>query len=168
MPPTPEPSDALVFFGATGDLAYKEGDYIVIPRVLGEAVGLSPLLVLFSIPSVAILFGGFAVLMVFPVLFAVPYVQRSTLFKIAIATAVAAGIALLLAVARRIPFNDRFVLAGRWPKEGDPALASSLAGRRLEADREAAAALRLDACDGLHRRSRRAPLDDDRAARRPA
>ena len=41
------------------------------------------------------------------------------------------AIALLLAVARRIPFNDRFVRAGRWPQEGDPALASSLAGRRL-------------------------------------
>ena len=41
------------------------------------------------------------------------------------------GIALLLAVARRIPFNDRFVRAGRWPKEGDPALSNSLAGRRL-------------------------------------
>jgi hydroxypyruvate reductase len=41
------------------------------------------------------------------------------------------GIALLLAVARRIPFNDRYVRAGRWPKEGDPALAASLAGRRL-------------------------------------
>jgi hydroxypyruvate reductase len=41
------------------------------------------------------------------------------------------AIALLLAVARRIPFNDRYVRAGRWPKEGDPALSSSLAGRRL-------------------------------------
>jgi lactate dehydrogenase-like 2-hydroxyacid dehydrogenase len=41
------------------------------------------------------------------------------------------ALGLLLAVARRIPFNDRFVRAGRWPKEGDPALASSLAGRRL-------------------------------------
>ena len=41
------------------------------------------------------------------------------------------ALALLLAVARRIPFNDRFVRAGRWPLEGDPALASSLAGRRL-------------------------------------
>ena len=39
--------------------------------------------------------------------------------------------ALLLAVARRIPFNDRFVRAGRWPKEGDPALSNSLAGRRV-------------------------------------
>jgi predicted PurR-regulated permease PerM len=42
-------------------------DYIVIPRVLGEAVGLSPLLVLFSITSVAILFGGFAVLLAIPI-----------------------------------------------------------------------------------------------------
>jgi hydroxypyruvate reductase len=41
------------------------------------------------------------------------------------------ALALLLAVARRIPFNDGFVRAGRWPEEGDPALASSLAGRRL-------------------------------------
>jgi hydroxypyruvate reductase len=41
------------------------------------------------------------------------------------------GIALLLAVARRTPYNDRYVRSGRWPKEGDPALASSLAGRRL-------------------------------------
>ena len=42
-------------------------DYIVIPRVLGEAVGLSPLLVLFAITSVAILFGGFAVLLAIPI-----------------------------------------------------------------------------------------------------
>ena len=41
------------------------------------------------------------------------------------------AMALLLAVARRIPFNDRFVRAGRWPKEGDPALSNSLAGRRV-------------------------------------
>jgi lactate dehydrogenase-like 2-hydroxyacid dehydrogenase len=41
------------------------------------------------------------------------------------------GIALLLAVARRIPFNDRYVRAGHWPKAGDPALSNSLAGRRL-------------------------------------
>jgi hydroxypyruvate reductase len=41
------------------------------------------------------------------------------------------AIALLLAIARRIPFNDRYVRAGRWPKEGDPALSNSLAGRRL-------------------------------------
>ena len=41
-------------------------DYIIIPRVLGEAVGLSPLLVLFSITSVALLFGEFAVLLAIP------------------------------------------------------------------------------------------------------
>jgi predicted PurR-regulated permease PerM len=41
-------------------------DYIVIPRVLGDAVGLSPLLVLFSITSVALIFGEFAVLLAIP------------------------------------------------------------------------------------------------------
>ena len=41
-------------------------DYIIIPRVLGEAVGLSPLLVLFSITSVALIFGEFAVLLAIP------------------------------------------------------------------------------------------------------
>ena len=41
-------------------------DYIVIPRVLGEAVGLSPLTVLVAVTSVAILFGGFAVLLAIP------------------------------------------------------------------------------------------------------
>jgi predicted PurR-regulated permease PerM len=41
-------------------------DYIVIPRVLGEAVGLSPLLVLVSVSAVALLFGEFAVLLAVP------------------------------------------------------------------------------------------------------
>ena len=41
-------------------------DYLVIPRVLGEAVGLSPLVVLVSVSAVAILFGGFAVLLAIP------------------------------------------------------------------------------------------------------
>jgi predicted PurR-regulated permease PerM len=41
-------------------------DYIVIPRVLGEAVGLSPLLVLVSVAAVALVFGGFAVLLAIP------------------------------------------------------------------------------------------------------
>ena len=41
-------------------------DYIVIPRVLGDAVGLSPLLVLVSVTAAAILFGGFAVLLAIP------------------------------------------------------------------------------------------------------
>lgn len=41
-------------------------DYVVLPKVLGEATGLSPLVVLFSVSAVAILFGGFAVLLAVP------------------------------------------------------------------------------------------------------
>jgi predicted PurR-regulated permease PerM len=41
-------------------------DYIVIPKVLGDAVGLSPLLVLVAVTATAILFGGFAVLLAIP------------------------------------------------------------------------------------------------------
>jgi len=41
-------------------------DYLVIPNVLGDAVGLSPLLVLVSVTATAILFGGFAVLLAIP------------------------------------------------------------------------------------------------------
>jgi predicted PurR-regulated permease PerM len=41
-------------------------DYLIVPRVLGEAVGLSPLLVLFSVTAVGILFGGFAVVLAVP------------------------------------------------------------------------------------------------------
>ena len=41
-------------------------DYLVIPKVLGEAVGLSPLTVLVAVSAVAILFGGFAVLLAVP------------------------------------------------------------------------------------------------------
>src|SRR5215210_2266718 len=42
-------------------------DYLVIPRVLGEAVGLSPLLVLTSVAGVALLFGEFSVLLAIPI-----------------------------------------------------------------------------------------------------
>ena len=41
-------------------------DYLIVPRVLGDAVGLSPLLVLVSVTSVGILFGGFAVILAVP------------------------------------------------------------------------------------------------------
>ena len=41
-------------------------DYIVIPRVLGDAVGLSPLVVLVSVTACAVLFGEFAVLLAIP------------------------------------------------------------------------------------------------------
>ncbi len=41
-------------------------DYLIVPRVLGEAVGLSPLLVLVSVTTVGILLGGFAVVLAVP------------------------------------------------------------------------------------------------------
>jgi predicted PurR-regulated permease PerM len=41
-------------------------DYTVIPRVLGGAVGLTPLTVLVAVSTVAILFGAFAVLLAIP------------------------------------------------------------------------------------------------------
>lgn len=42
-------------------------DYAVIPKVLGHATGLSPLVVLFSVTAVGILFGGFYVLLAIPI-----------------------------------------------------------------------------------------------------
>ena len=42
-------------------------DYLVTPRLLGHAVGLSPLLILVSVLSVEVLFGGFAVLLAIPI-----------------------------------------------------------------------------------------------------
>jgi predicted PurR-regulated permease PerM len=42
-------------------------DYLVVPRVLGGAVGLPPLLVLVSVTAVGILFGGFAVILAVPI-----------------------------------------------------------------------------------------------------
>lgn len=41
-------------------------DYIVVPRVLGHAVGLTPLSVLVAVTAMGILFGGFAVLLAIP------------------------------------------------------------------------------------------------------
>jgi predicted PurR-regulated permease PerM len=41
-------------------------DYLIVPRVLGDAVGMSPLLVLISVTAVGILFGGFAVILAVP------------------------------------------------------------------------------------------------------
>jgi predicted PurR-regulated permease PerM len=42
-------------------------DYLILPRVLGGAVGLSPLLVLVAVSAVAILFGAVAVLLAVPI-----------------------------------------------------------------------------------------------------
>jgi hydroxypyruvate reductase len=41
------------------------------------------------------------------------------------------GMALLLDVARRVAYNDRYVRAGRWPADGDPVLSNSVAGKRM-------------------------------------
>ena len=41
-------------------------DYLVIPRVLGDAVGLTPLIVLFAVTACGLLFGGFAVILAIP------------------------------------------------------------------------------------------------------
>ena len=41
--------------------------YVVSPRVLGHSVGLSPLVVLVSVTTVGLLFGGFAVLLAIPI-----------------------------------------------------------------------------------------------------
>jgi predicted PurR-regulated permease PerM len=41
-------------------------DYVVIPRVMGHAVGLSPMLVLISVTAIGLLLGGFYVLLAIP------------------------------------------------------------------------------------------------------
>ncbi len=41
-------------------------DYLVIPRLLGDAVGLTPLVVLVSVTACGLLFGGFAVILAIP------------------------------------------------------------------------------------------------------
>ena len=42
-------------------------DYLIMPKVIGEAVGLSPLLVLVSVTAVGILFSGWAILFAVPI-----------------------------------------------------------------------------------------------------
>lgn len=42
-------------------------DYLVVPRVLGHSVGLSPLVVLVSVTTVGVLFGGYAVILAIPI-----------------------------------------------------------------------------------------------------
>src|SRR5918999_4239164 len=52
--------------GVAGLVVRLLEDYIVIPRVLGHAVGLTPLTVLVSVTAVGLLFGGFGVLLAIP------------------------------------------------------------------------------------------------------
>jgi predicted PurR-regulated permease PerM len=54
-------------------------DYLVIPHVLGDAVGLSPLLVIVSVGAAAILFGELAVLLAIPLAAVV-----ATLFEVVV------------------------------------------------------------------------------------
>jgi predicted PurR-regulated permease PerM len=42
-------------------------DYVVVPRVLGHATGLSPLVVLVSVSAIGLLLGGFYVLLAIPI-----------------------------------------------------------------------------------------------------
>jgi predicted PurR-regulated permease PerM len=42
-------------------------DYLIMPKVLGDAVGLSPLLVLVSVTTIGILFSGWAILFAVPI-----------------------------------------------------------------------------------------------------
>ncbi|HVS84598.1 MAG TPA: AI-2E family transporter, partial [Gaiellaceae bacterium] len=58
----------LALFAGLIVLAVRElEDYVVVPRVLGHAVGLSPLVVLVSVTAIGILFGGFYVLLAIPI-----------------------------------------------------------------------------------------------------
>jgi predicted PurR-regulated permease PerM len=58
----------LAFFAGVIVLALRQiEDYAVVPRVLGRAVGLSPLIVIVSVTTTGILLGGFYVLIAIPI-----------------------------------------------------------------------------------------------------
>ncbi|HET8528928.1 MAG TPA: AI-2E family transporter [Gaiellaceae bacterium] len=58
----------MALFAALIVLALRQlEDYVVVPRVLGHAVGLSPLVVLVSVTAIGILLGGFYVLLAIPI-----------------------------------------------------------------------------------------------------
>jgi predicted PurR-regulated permease PerM len=63
---TQSPLKALAAGGVVLGVRLFE-DYAVIPKVLGHATGLSPLVVLVSVSAVGILFGGFYVLLAIPI-----------------------------------------------------------------------------------------------------
>ena len=63
---TQSPLKALLAAGVVFAVRMLE-DYAIIPKVLGHATGLSPLVVLFSVTGVGILFGGFYVLLAIPI-----------------------------------------------------------------------------------------------------
>jgi predicted PurR-regulated permease PerM len=58
----------LALFAGLIVLAVRQlEDYLVVPKVLGHAVGLSPLVVLVSVTGIGILLGGFYVLLAIPI-----------------------------------------------------------------------------------------------------
>jgi predicted PurR-regulated permease PerM len=58
----------LALFAGLIVLALRQiEDYLVVPRVLGHAVGISPLVVLVSVTGIGILLGGFYVLLAIPI-----------------------------------------------------------------------------------------------------
>jgi predicted PurR-regulated permease PerM len=58
----------LALFAGLIVLAVRQfEDYVVVPRVLGHATGLSPLVVLFSVTAIGILLGGAYVLLAIPI-----------------------------------------------------------------------------------------------------
>ncbi|HZR94432.1 MAG TPA: AI-2E family transporter [Gaiellaceae bacterium] len=56
-----------VFAGLIVLVVRQIEDYLIVPKVLGHATGLSPLLVLFSVTAIGILLGGFYVLLAIPI-----------------------------------------------------------------------------------------------------
>ena len=56
-----------VWAGAAVLIVRVVEDYLVMPRVLGDAVGLSPLLVLVAVAACGVVFGGLAVFLAIPV-----------------------------------------------------------------------------------------------------
>jgi predicted PurR-regulated permease PerM len=56
-------------------------DYVVVPRVLGDAVGLSPLIVLVAVAASGIVLGGVAVLLAVPLAAVIATVVEVTLLK---------------------------------------------------------------------------------------
>lgn len=56
-----------VWAGAAVLLIRLAEDYLVMPRVLGDAVGLSPLLVLVAVAGSGVIFGGLAMLLAIPI-----------------------------------------------------------------------------------------------------
>jgi predicted PurR-regulated permease PerM len=56
-----------LFAGAIVLVVRQIEDYVVVPKVLGHATGLSPLVVLFSVTSIGILLGGAYVLLAIPI-----------------------------------------------------------------------------------------------------